>query len=159
MNSMNVKSTSITAWSSALMLSSAMAFSGFVVATPMSPEQETNEAATTATETAPAAQSNDASDANATTNASTDEQQSSDDGDVGQTATTKTNTRTVITLESTFVGDKEQPKVTSIVPWQKPEQTVVSSKEVSQRVKMTFQPLEDDSLKRELKYHKQATQE
>ncbi|NMP16537.1 hypothetical protein [Thalassotalea sp. Y01] len=152
MNSMNIKPTPITAWSSALMLSTVMAFSGFVVATPMSPEQETQEAATTATETAPAAQSNDA-------NATTDEQQSSDDGDVGQTATTKTNTRTVITLESTFVGDKEQPKVTSIVPWQKPEQTVVSSKEVSQRVKMTFQPLEDDSLKRELKYHKQATQE
>ncbi|MDN3652681.1 hypothetical protein QWY77_07880 [Thalassotalea ponticola] len=131
--------------SQTLVFVSAVTLSGFVGATPMLFEQETPQLAPAQASADPVVQSQ--------------EQQSSDDDDIAETTPTKKRGRTVITLESTFVGDKEQPKVTSIVPWQKAEQMAVNSEAMSQRVKMTFQPLEVDSLKREMTYHAQKQQQ
>lgn len=66
--------------------------------------------------------------------------------------------RTVITLESTIVGDKEQPKVLSIVPWQRPEHKTMKTAPVTRRIESTFQPIEEDSLNRELNYYKKSKQ-
>lgn len=73
------------------------------------------------------------------------------------TVTTRSG-RTVITLESTIVGDKEQPKVLSIVPWQRPEHKTMKTAPVSGRIESTFQPIEEDSLNRELNYYKKSKQ-
>ncbi|WP_070795960.1 hypothetical protein [Thalassotalea crassostreae] len=67
--------------------------------------------------------------------------------------------RAVITLESTIVGDKEQPKVLSIVPWQKADQKPVSSKPINSKIEMTFKPIEVESLQREHAYHEQSKQQ
>ncbi|KGJ97140.1 hypothetical protein [Thalassotalea sp. ND16A] len=95
-------------------------------------------------------------------------QQSSDDDNTGQLAkgdepqakqvASTIQKRSVITLESTIVGDKEQPTVLTLVPWQKPEHESVISKPVSRQIEMKFTALEVDSLKRELHYYQKSKQ-
>ncbi|OUS27884.1 hypothetical protein A9Q98_08345 [Thalassotalea sp. 42_200_T64] len=59
----------------------------------------------------------------------------------------------LISLEATFFGNKEQPKVITIVPWQNPEQQPVNSKLISAQMSLIFEPVEVDSLQREVQYY------
>ncbi|WP_394172425.1 hypothetical protein [Thalassotalea litorea] len=63
-----------------------------------------------------------------------------------------------ITLETTIVGNKEQPKVLSIVPWQNPEQAGSLSTEITTQIEQVFRPLDSESLQREIVYFKQSQQ-
>lgn len=138
---------------------STLMINGAVTAAPLLSEQESAE-----TQVINSKQVNEQS---STVTPVANEQQSSDDGSnevVSEQQTTETaavtsgNKRTVVNLESTIVGDKEQPKVLSIVPWQTPEQAAVMSKPVTRQIQMTFKPIEAESLGRELKYYKKSKQ-
>ncbi|WOH38950.1 hypothetical protein RI844_06950 [Thalassotalea fonticola] len=137
---------------------SSVILSGFVVAAPLLAEQD-----------APTEQVNVDVNANAENSTSVpvaNEQPSSDDVNSEQQTVSKQSAseqgatinkkRTVITLESTIVGDKEQPKVLSIVPWQKPEHQALSTQPVTRQIEMKFHPVEVDSLNRELQYYKKS---
>lgn len=63
-----------------------------------------------------------------------------------------------ITLETTIVGNKEQPKVLSIVPWQNPEQAGTLSTEITSQIEQVFRPLDAETLNREIVYFKQSQQ-
>ena len=58
----------------------------------------------------------------------------------------------IITLESTIVGNKEQPKMMTIVPWQTPTKKAVKAMPISIEMQSFFEPIEVDSLKKELEY-------
>ncbi|TKB46091.1 hypothetical protein [Thalassotalea mangrovi] len=73
-------------------------------------------------------------------------------------ATTAPNRGGFITLETTIVGNKEQPKVLSIVPWQNPEQAGSLSTEITSQIEQVYRPLDKQSLQRELEYFKQSQQ-
>jgi len=89
--------------------------------------------------------------------------ESSDDV-VEQTPATSSNVTTTptssgfITLETTIVGNKEQPKVLSIVPWQNPEQAGTLSTEITSQIEQVFRPLDAETLNREIVYFKQSQQ-
>lgn len=55
-------------------------------------------------------------------------------------------------LESTIVGNKELPKVMTIVPWQLAQQGTVDSSQFSAEIRSIFEPIEVSSLKKELEY-------
>lgn len=132
----------------AMLVVASVTLSGFVVAPAMSSEQKPGSVEQQVEQsTAPASEPVSVAKS----------QQSSNDDDVVEAipAATKKK-RTVITLESTFVGDKEQPKVTSIVPWQKAEHKGVTVDAVSQQINMTFKPITVDGLNREIKYYKKS---
>ncbi|QDP01928.1 hypothetical protein [Thalassotalea sp. PS06] len=90
----------------------------------------------------------------------------STDDVVEQTPTTSSNTSVTttptssgfITLETTIVGNKEQPKVLSIVPWQNPEQAGTLSTEITSQIEQVFRPLDAETLNREIVYFKQSQQ-
>ena len=66
---------------------------------------------------------------------------------------TKEKPRKTLSLQSTIIGDKEQPKVLTIVPWQKTEVfSDVSVQLVNERNRQKFLPLDAASLAREMEY-------
>lgn len=68
---------------------------------------------------------------------------------------TKEKPRKVLSLQSTILGDKEQPKVMTIVPWQKPEVfSDISAQLVNDKNNQKFRPLDAASLAREMEYFK-----
>lgn len=59
----------------------------------------------------------------------------------------------ILTIESTITGSQEQPRVISIVPWQKINEPEYIGEELN--VEMTvdvFQPLDREMFKREINY-------
>ena len=60
----------------------------------------------------------------------------------------------VITIESTITGSKEQPKVTSIVPWQQPKDPEYIEPDVSDLGggNVSFDQLDRDTFKLEVNY-------
>jgi hypothetical protein len=60
----------------------------------------------------------------------------------------------IITIESTITGSQEQPKVISIVPWQKPEDPNYFGQEVTGAgsIPKDFRSLDRESFVRELEY-------
>ena len=68
---------------------------------------------------------------------------------------TKEKPRQVLSLQSTIIGDKEQPKVLTIVPWQKPQVfSDLSVQLVNEQNRQKFMPLDAGSLAREMEYFK-----
>ena len=68
---------------------------------------------------------------------------------------TKEKPRKALSLQSTIIGDKEQPNVLTIVPWQKPEVfSDVSVQLVNEKNRKKFMPLDAASLAREIVYFK-----
>ncbi|WP_372881715.1 hypothetical protein [Psychromonas sp.] len=66
---------------------------------------------------------------------------------------TKEKPHRTLSLQATIVGDKEQPKVLTIVPWQKPEVfSDVSVQLVNEQNRQKFLPLDAASLAREMEY-------
>jgi hypothetical protein len=57
-----------------------------------------------------------------------------------------------LTLESTIVGNKEQPKIITIVPWQTPQQNRIETRPIAAQIKSVFEPVEVESVKKELEY-------
>lgn len=57
-----------------------------------------------------------------------------------------------LALETTIVGNKEQPKVISIVPWQTPAQHAITAKAITSEIQLVFRPIEVESLQKELQY-------
>tara|TARA_R110001583_G_scaffold195512_1_gene374776 strand:- start:3011 stop:3364 length:354 start_codon:yes stop_codon:yes gene_type:complete len=57
-----------------------------------------------------------------------------------------------LALETTIVGNKEQPKVISIVPWQTPAQHAITAKAITSEIQLVFRPIEIESLQKELQY-------
>ncbi len=57
-----------------------------------------------------------------------------------------------LALETTIIGNKEQPKVISIVPWQTPTQQAVTAKTITNEIQLVFRPIEIESLQKELEY-------
>jgi len=57
-----------------------------------------------------------------------------------------------LALETTIVGNKEQPKVISIVPWQTPAQEAITAKAITSEIQLVFRPIEIESLHKELEY-------
>ncbi len=57
-----------------------------------------------------------------------------------------------LALETTIVGNKEQPKVISIVPWQTPAQHAITAKAITSEIQLVFRPIEIESLHKELEY-------
>ena len=67
----------------------------------------------------------------------------------------KEKPRRVLSLQATIIGDKEQPKVLTIVPWQKPEVfSDLSVQLVNEQNRQKFMPLDAASLAREMEYFK-----
>ncbi len=120
--------------------------SGFVVAAPMLSEQEASREPVLET-----------AGVNHNTGQQAKAKAKANEPDAEQVASTMQK-RSLITLESTIVGDKEQPTVLTLVPWQKPEHESVMSKPVSRQIGMKFTALEVDSLKRELHYYQKSKQ-
>lgn len=60
----------------------------------------------------------------------------------------------IITIQSTITGSQEQPKVISIVPWQKPEDPNYFGQEITNLGLMpnVFKPLDRRAFVRELEY-------
>jgi hypothetical protein len=60
----------------------------------------------------------------------------------------------IITIQSTITGSQEQPKVISIVPWQKPEDPDYFGQESAALGLMpnVFKTLDRDGFKKELEY-------
>lgn len=60
----------------------------------------------------------------------------------------------IITIQSTITGSQEQPKVISIVPWQKPEDPNYFGQETAALGLMpnVFKPLDRDGFAKELEY-------
>jgi len=57
-----------------------------------------------------------------------------------------------LALETTIIGNKEQPKVISIVPWQTPAQKAITAKAITSEIQLVFKPIEIESLHKELEY-------
>jgi len=57
-----------------------------------------------------------------------------------------------LALETTIIGNKEQPKVISIVPWQTPAQHAITAKAITSEIQLVFRPIEIESLQKELEY-------
>lgn len=67
----------------------------------------------------------------------------------------KEKPRRVLSLQATIIGDKEQPKVLTIVPWQKPEVfSDLSVQLINENNHQKFMPLDAASLAREMEYFK-----
>ena len=60
----------------------------------------------------------------------------------------------VLNLEGTFKGNREQPKVLYIVPWQAPGSTADLERPLEGQLQGLFQPMDRNSFRRELKYFK-----
>jgi protoheme ferro-lyase len=68
---------------------------------------------------------------------------------------TKEKSPKVLSLQSDIIGDKEQPKVMTIVPWQKSEVfSEVTVQLVNDKNTRKFRPLDAASLAREMEYFK-----
>ncbi|PKH01674.1 hypothetical protein CXF72_15625 [Psychromonas sp. MB-3u-54] len=63
--------------------------------------------------------------------------------------------RKVLSLQSDIIADKEQPKVMTIVPWQKSEVfSEIPVQLVNDKNQQKFRPLDAASLAREMEYFK-----
>ncbi len=60
----------------------------------------------------------------------------------------------VLNLESTFQGNREQPRVLYIVPWQQPGGPPELERPISGDIDQLFEPIDRASFQRELKYIK-----
>ena len=60
----------------------------------------------------------------------------------------------VLNLESTFQGNREQPRVLYIVPWQQPDGPPELERPISGDIDQLFEPIDRTSFQRELKYIK-----
>ncbi len=60
----------------------------------------------------------------------------------------------VLNLESTFQGNREQPRVLYIVPWQQPGGPPELERPISGDIDQLFEPIDRTSFQRELKYIK-----
>lgn len=60
----------------------------------------------------------------------------------------------VLNLEGTFQGNREQPRVLYIVPWQQPGGPPELERPISGEINQLFEPIDRDSFERELKYIK-----
>lgn len=60
----------------------------------------------------------------------------------------------VLNLEGTFQGNREQPKVLYIVPWQQPGGPPELERPISGDIDQLFEPIDRTSFQRELKYIK-----
>ncbi len=64
------------------------------------------------------------------------------------------NNDEVINLQGTFQGNREQPRVLYIVPWQQPGGPPELERPVSGDINQLFEPIDRNSFQRELKYFK-----
>jgi hypothetical protein len=65
----------------------------------------------------------------------------------------KENPQQTLSLQSSIIGDKELPKVLTIVPWQKSEVfSDISVQLVNEKNRQKFIPLDAASLAREMEY-------
>ncbi len=61
----------------------------------------------------------------------------------------------VIHLESTFIGDKEQPSVSHIIPWQPPEGPDKLYRPISGLDSEVYKPVDRDVQMRNMEYYDQ----
>ncbi|MFK8018298.1 MAG: hypothetical protein AB8B86_00880 [Pseudomonadales bacterium] len=59
-----------------------------------------------------------------------------------------------LNLESTFQGNREQPRVLYIVPWQQPGGPPELARPIDGELDQLFEPIDRTSFQRELKYIK-----
>lgn len=67
-----------------------------------------------------------------------------------QESATSDAQQTPIQLEATIRGNREQPNVLSIVPWQPPSQKQSLPPSIEQRMARTFTPLQRDEFQRRI---------
>lgn len=73
---------------------------------------------------------------------------------VAQLATAQESNDKVLNLEGTFQGNREQPRVLYIVPWQQPDGPPELERPISGDIDQLFEPIDRTSFQRELKYIK-----
>ncbi|TLU65112.1 hypothetical protein FE810_09300 [Thalassotalea litorea] len=105
-----------------------------------------------------AAQTSQSQSTELTSSETASENAATDAANTKSSVTTAPTSSGFITLETTIVGNKEQPKVLSIVPWQNPEQAGSLSTEITTQIEQVFRPLDSETLQREIVYFKQSQQ-
>ena len=73
---------------------------------------------------------------------------------VAQLAMAQESNDKVLNLEGTFQGNREQPRVLYIVPWQQPDGPPELERPISGDIDQLFEPIDRTSFQRELKYIK-----